>query len=155
VFDLPTSPSHRIRRRLPPTDTNRTNPMSRDAEPDIAPLLREVARRGWTLLCCGRRAQPDALAAVNRTQLWADVVVLRGHDRAAAYRALTRPDEDPLQTSRVIWHYLSDAERTLRAVLNIPPHAVASVPYPIPDECRIPEAQHRPLTIRLGHQAHS
>jgi hypothetical protein len=128
--------------------------MSRDAEPDIEPLLREMARQGWMLICCGRRAQPDALVAVNRTQFWADVVVLRGHDRAAAYRTLIQPHDDALQATRVVWHYLSDAEHTLRAVLNIPPDTVASVPYPIPDESRIPEARYRPLTIRLGRQAH-
>jgi hypothetical protein len=90
------------------------------------------------------------LAAVNRCQLWADVVVLRAHDRAAAYRTLTQPHDDPLQASSVVWHYLSDAQRTLRAVLNIPPYAAASAPYPVPEECRIPEAQRRPLIIRIG-----
>jgi len=144
----------------PPTDpaaegTNRANPVSRGAEPDIEPLLREVLRRGWMLMCCGRRTQPDALVAVHQTEFWADVVALRGHDRAAAYRALTRPHDDPLQATRVAWHYLCDAEGTLRAVLNIPPDTVASVPYPIPEQCRIPEARRRPLTIRLGRQTPS
>jgi hypothetical protein len=147
--------SHPHPTALPPTDTNRTNPVSRDAEPDLEPLLREVMRRGWTLICCGRLAQPDAIAAVHRTKHWADVVVLRGHDRAAAYRAPIKPHDDPLQASRVVWHYLCDGERTLRAVLNIPPETAALAPYPIPEQCRIPEAQHRPLTIRLGRQAHS
>jgi len=82
-------------------------------------------------------------------------VVLRGHDRAAAYRAPIRPHEDPLQATRVVWHYLCDAEATLRAVLNISPKAVAPEPYPIPEHCRLPEAQHRPVTIRFGHQTHS
>jgi hypothetical protein len=129
--------------------------VSHDAEPDIEPLVRELLRRGWTLLCCGRRTQPDALAAMHQTTFWADVVVLRGHDRAAAYRTLTQPQRDPLQASRVVWHYLSDAERTLRAVLTIPPETATSAPYPIPQQCRIPEAQHRPLTIRPGCQIHS
>lgn len=129
--------------------------MSRDAEPDIEPLLREALRRGWTLLCCGPRAQPDALAAVKRTQFWADVIVLRGHDRAAAYRTLIQPEGDPLKATQVTWHYLSNADRTLRTALNIPPAAATSAPYPIPEECRIPEAQRRPLIIRLGRQAHS
>jgi hypothetical protein len=102
---------------LPPTGTKRTNPVSRDADPDIEPLLLEVRRRGWMLICCGRRAQPDALVAVHRTEFWADVVALRGHDRAAAYRTLlVPPHNDPLQAIRIVWHYLSDAERTLRAV---------------------------------------
>jgi hypothetical protein len=128
--------------------------LSRDVEPEIEPLLREVMRRGWTLVCCGPRAHPDVLAAINRTQFWADVVVLRGPDRAAAYRTPARPHDNPLQPIHVTWHYLSDPERTLRAILNIPPAAATSAPYPIPDQCRIPEAQRRPLTIRLGRQVH-
>jgi hypothetical protein len=107
------------------------------------------------LVCCGRRAQPEALAAVHRSELWADVVVLRGHDRAAAYRTLIGPDVDPFQATCVVWHYLSDAERTLRAVLTIPPEVAASAPYPIPQQCRIPEVRQRPLIVRLGRQAYS
>jgi hypothetical protein len=84
------------------------------------------------------------LVAVQWAGFWADVVVLRCPDRAAAYRVLIGPHDDPLQATSVLWHYLSDAERTLRAVLNIPPDAVASVPYPIPEQCRIPEARRRP-----------
>jgi len=129
--------------------------MSRDAEPDIEPLLHELQQRAWTLICCGHRAQPDALAAVHRTQFYADVVVLRGHDRAAAYRTLIRPQDDPLQAARVVWHYLGDAECTLRAVLSIPPNPAPAVPYPIPEDCRLPEAQRRPVIIRIGSQPHS
>jgi hypothetical protein len=44
---------------------------------DVEPLVREVLRRQWTLVCFGRRSQPDALAAVHRDQRWTDVVVLR------------------------------------------------------------------------------
>src|SRR5262249_29059037 len=70
-------------------DPERGQSMSCDVEADLEPLLREVVRRGWTLICCGPRRQPDALVAVNRCQSWTDVVVLRGQDRAAAYRTLT------------------------------------------------------------------
>jgi hypothetical protein len=129
--------------------------MNRDAEPDIELLLRLLLQRGWMLLCCGSRTQPDSLAAVHRTQVWADVVILRGHDRAAAYRTLAQPPADPLQATRVTWHYLGDAERTLHAVLTIPPETATCKPYPTPQECHLPEAQHLPLTIRLGHQTHS
>jgi hypothetical protein len=68
--------------RPPPTGMNRTNPVNRDAEPDIEALLHELLRRKWTLLCCGHRTQPEAVAAVQRTECWADVVVLRGPDHA-------------------------------------------------------------------------
>jgi len=66
---------------------------------------------------------------VHHTQDWADVVILRGHDRAAAYRTLAQPPADPLQVTRVTWHYVNDAERTLRAVLAIPPETAACEPY--------------------------
>jgi hypothetical protein len=57
--------------------------------------------------------------------------------------------------TRVVWHYLGDAEYTLSAVLNLPPNPAPSVPYPIPDDCRLPEAQRRPLIIRINCQANS
>jgi hypothetical protein len=121
--------------------------MARD---HVEPLVREVIRRQWTLLCFGHRGQPDALAAVHRDQRWTDVVILRGHDRAAAYRTPTQPHDDALQTSWIVWHYLANAEYTLRAVLNLSPDTATATPYPIPDECRIPETNRRPIIIRPG-----
>jgi hypothetical protein len=71
--------------------------MSRDTEPDIEPLLREIRREGWML-----------------------------------------------QATQVIRHNLNDAEHTLRAVLSIPPDAVASAPYQIPESVayRRPNTDH-------------
>jgi hypothetical protein len=77
-------------------------------------------------------------------------VVLRGHDRAAAYRAILRPNDDPLDATYVLWHRLGDAASVLSAVLNLCSDDLTDVAYPIPDECRIPEIQRRPITIRLG-----
>ena len=113
-------------------------------------LVRELVRRGWTSYCFGRQDDPVALAAVHRGALWADVVVWRGHDRAAAYRTLLMTGVDPLSVDRVVWHYLSDAERTLRAALSISADAMAPVPYAIPVQCRIPEIEHRPWSMRPG-----
>ena len=117
---------------------------------DVEPLVRELLRRQWTLVCFGRRSQPDALAAMNRDERWADVVVLRGYDRAAAYRTPTGSHDDPFQASTVVWHYLANAEQTLRAVLNLSPDTATPAPYQIPEECRIPEANRRPVIIRPG-----
>jgi len=50
------------------TAPTQVSSVSHDANPDIEPLLLEVLRRGFMLICCGRRAQPDALAAVHRTE---------------------------------------------------------------------------------------
>ena len=112
--------------------------------------LHDLIRRRWTIYMCGRRAEPDAIAAVDARATWADVVVFRGHDDAAAYRTCLRPGDNPLCPARIVWHYVSDAELTLWAVLNIQTDAVATVPYPVPDSCRIPEIRRRPLTILPG-----
>jgi hypothetical protein len=112
--------------------------------------LQQVARGRWTLYVCGRAGQPDAIVAVNRSRLWADVVVLRGPDRAAAYRTLLRCGDDPLQAECVVWHFISDATTTLLAILAVESYAMHETPYAIPRECRIPEVDRRPLVIRPG-----
>lgn len=112
--------------------------------------VHDLIRRRWTIYVCGHRAEPAAIVAIERRTCWADVVVLRGHDHAAAYRTLLRPGDDPLSPARIVWHYISDAELTLWAVLNIQPDAVAALPYSVPDPCLIPEIQYRPLTILPG-----
>lgn len=98
----------------------------------------------------GDRSQPTAIVAVQRAELWADVIVLRGHDRAAAYRAPLRPTDNPLRARWVVWHYIADAVWTLRAALTITPEALSEYPYPLPDACRPPDDSQRPMTIRPG-----
>jgi hypothetical protein len=110
----------------------------------------ELVRRRWTMACMGRKDAPAAIAAYHRDGHWADVVILRGPDRAAAYRALVRPNDDPLTATEVIWHYLANAAQTLQAVLHLNPEATSVRPYPIPRDCQLPELAIRPLTIRLG-----
>ena len=102
------------------------------------------------MVCMGPRQAPAAIAAFRRDEQWVDVVILRGPDRAAAYRAPVRPDDDPLTATSVIWHYLADAARTLQAVMQLNPQVTAGRPYPIPHDCQLPELATRPLTIRPG-----
>lgn len=123
---------------------------SGDDESLVEEWLVELARRRWTTIVCGDRQEPEVLAALNRRAHWADVIILRGKDHAAAYRTLLRPGDDPLRTDRVVWHYLASAGWTIRAGLTVPASVLQQTPYPIPNECRLPEAQWRPLTIRLG-----
>jgi hypothetical protein len=138
---------HRVDASLPPV----VPPIwSRPVFGDTERLVRELVHRQWALFCFGRRDAPDAIAATCRSELWADVVVLRGHDRAVAYRALVGPQADPLAVEFVVWHYLSDAEQTLRAVLDVSPDVVRATPYPIPQECRVPERERRPVVMRPG-----
>jgi hypothetical protein len=112
--------------------------------------VHELVLRQWTAVCMGRKEAPAAIAAFHRDDHWTDVVILRGPDRAAAYRVLSRPEDDPLVATHVVWHYLADAAQTLYAVLHLGPAATAVRPYPIPRECQLPELAIRPLTIRLG-----
>jgi hypothetical protein len=121
-----------------------------DAEPDLDELLRQLVGHSWMLYAFGDRHQPTAIASVGRAPHWADVIVLRGHDHAAAYRTLVHPHDDPLAADWVVWHYLADPARTIRAALTIPLDVLGERPYPIPAECRLPEAQQRPMTIRTG-----
>jgi hypothetical protein len=117
---------------------------------EVDELLRELARRAWMLFAFGDRLQPNAIAAVSRVGHWADVVVIRGHDRAAAYRALVRHDDDPLTARWIVWHYIADPTWTIRAALTFMPSAMAERAYPAPMECWLPEAAYRPVTIRPG-----
>lgn len=114
-------------------------------------LVHELVRQRWTTVCMGRKNAPAAIAAFHRDDCWADVVILRGPDRAAAYRTRISPEDDPLTATHVIWHYLANAAQTLHAVLHLNPEAAAAHPYPIPHDCQLPELGIRPLTIRPGH----
>lgn len=116
----------------------------------VGQLIAELIRQQWVRVCFGPKTQPSAIAAIRRHQRWADVVVLRGHDRAAAYRTILGPGDDPLTAEYVLWHYIGDAAAVLGAALDLSLDIPVEASYPIPEQCRIPEAQRRPITIRLG-----
>lgn len=116
------------------------------AWPEETDLLRHLVRHGWSMYAFGRRSQPDALAAVKKAESHADVIVMWGHDRAAAYRTLGK--DEPLKAENVTWHYLGSAVPTIHAALRL---MFAYEPsYPIPPECQIPEAAWRRFTMRVG-----
>jgi hypothetical protein len=122
------------------------------ADPESAEaLIHELVARQWTMVCIGRKTAPAAIAAYHQTNHQADVIILRGPDRAAAYRAhLQGPDDNPLTANHVVWHYLANAAQTLHAILHLNPENTTTCPYPIPADCRLPELTIRPLTIRPG-----
>lgn len=106
------------------------------------------------MVCIGRKTAPAAIAAYHQNNHQADVIILRGPDRAAAYRThLLHSDDDPLTATQVVWHYLANATQTLHAILHLNPEAAATRPYPTPSDCHLPELTIRPLTIRLGAAA--
>jgi hypothetical protein len=78
----------------------------------------------------GGRSQPQAIASVTRGPHWADVIVLRGPDRAAAYRTLVRAEDDPMMAEWVVWHYLG--EGILPSALPCTSHPTCSLNARIP-----------------------
>ena len=127
-----------------------TNPESAEE------LIHELVQRQWAMVCLGRKSAPVAIAAYHQNNHHADVIILRGPDRAAAYRAhLLHPNNDPLTVTQVVWHYVANAAQTLHAILHLNPETTATRPYPIPPDCQLPELTIRPLTIRLGAGARS
>lgn len=100
-------------------------------------LLQQFAENYWAMYWFGDRRLPTAFAAVRRWRTAADVIVLRGHDRAVAYRAVG--GEDPIRAELIYWHYLGSVRDVLRSVLGLRIDADFGCPYPIPDECRVPE----------------
>jgi hypothetical protein len=118
-------------------------------------LIHELVQRRWTMVCIGRKTAPAAIAAYHQNNHQADVIILRGPDRAAAYRTLLlHPDDNPLKATHVVWHYLANAAQTLHAILHLNPVPTATRPYPTPPDCQLPELTIRPLTIRPGAAAH-
>jgi hypothetical protein len=116
---------------------------------EVGQLIAELIRQQWTRVCFGPKTQPSAIAAIRQHQCWADVVVLRGHDQAAAYRTILGPGDDPLTAEYVLWHYIGSPADVLRAALSLSWDIPVAASHPIPEQCRIPEAQRRPITIRL------
>ncbi|WP_181773799.1 hypothetical protein [Amycolatopsis pittospori] len=116
----------------------------------IDELLEELRRRRWVVYIFGPREEPEVCAAVFQWETCADVLVLRGEERASAYRVTTLPDTDVFQPALVSWQYHSTADWTLRAVLTIPPPGDVAAPIqllqPHPD-CAIPMDARQPVTI--------
>lgn len=99
---------------------------------DIDPLLAELRRRHWTIHLYGDPEQPAVFAAVHhwRPQRCADVVILRGHDRAVGYRTPTSGDSDLFAPTAVHWFVQHDtpdaAVWVLRRTLALPPPTAAA-----------------------------
>jgi len=117
-----------------------------DVWPVETELLESLGRTGWTVHVFGPRQQPVALAAVKPRLNATDVVIIRGHDRVAAFRTLET--SRPLQAEHVVWHCLGAVVTTFKALMTLADSADYGNPYPIPAECRVPELDIRPYTIR-------
>jgi hypothetical protein len=132
-----------------PGDTPTPNAGSAVVPPDdVDALLVMLVRRKFDLWYFGQARQPEAIAAVRKWGIYADVVVLRDLQRAAGYRAPCTPFGDPFHPRAVIWTYLGAAAPTLRNVLALPDIDLDLPEYPLPPECAVPEATRRPMTLR-------
>ena len=87
----------------------------------IDELLEELRRRRWVVYIFGPREEPEVCAAVFQWDTCADVLILRGEERASAFRVTTVAETDVFRPALVSWQYHSTADWTLRAVLTIPP----------------------------------
>jgi hypothetical protein len=118
---------------------------------DADQWLTELRRRHWTLHFFGDRAEPHIIGAVWQWEDCADVAILRGHDRAVAYRVPTTWDTDVFAPLWVYWWYAHSAAWALRAVLTLePPTGPAELNrmIPAPPICRVGLDERRPVTIR-------
>ncbi|CRK58667.1 hypothetical protein [Alloactinosynnema sp. L-07] len=101
---------------------------------DIDPLLAELRRRHWTIHLYGDPKRPDLFVAVHhwRSRRCADVVILRGHDRAVAYRTAVDGDSNVFAPQTVRWFTQLDnpgaAVWVLRRALTLdPPSDTAAI----------------------------
>lgn len=100
--------------------------------------LRAFKQLGWSLWGFGYRAAPVAVAALRRTQFTADVMVVRGVDDLAAYRAVSTPHMNPWAVDIVLWDIAGDTATVRQAVLSLNSDSFLRAPKIIDDACRVP-----------------
>lgn len=120
--------------------------------PEVERLLLDVMADGFTVYCCGPKAEPTALVAVYEWPQCIDLITIRDFDRITAARAPKRDNVDIFAPEVVMWAYEGPPQWTLRVLLNLvhPQHPDAPHgEYPAPPYLHIPRAEQRPMTIRL------
>jgi hypothetical protein len=117
---------------------------------DVDDVLRQLPRRGFTMLAYGDRAEPDPLVAYRRLDDHVDVMVIRSARRVGVYRAAASLDEDPLTVEAVQWCTTGGIAEMLYALLTLWPVDPAWPPYPMPPEVRelLPPPGMLPVTMR-------
>lgn len=119
-------------------------------EMPVDDVLRQLPRRGFTLLAYGDRTEPDPLVAYRRLGDHVDVLVIRGADRVGVYRAAVPADEDPLTVETVQWCTTGGIAEMLYALLTLWPVDPAWPDYAIPPEVAelLPPPGQLPVTMR-------
>jgi hypothetical protein len=110
--------------------------------------LRSLAQWGWTMVAYGDRTDPDCLVSYQRRGDHVDVLVMAGEDRCAGYRAPCWSDQDPIEVSSVVWHYLGDVATVLRWLITLPAVDPSWPQYPLPAQVPLPGKHTKRRTIR-------
>ncbi|MGH3905671.1 MAG: hypothetical protein ACRDTE_16030 [Pseudonocardiaceae bacterium] len=125
----------------------------------VARLLLGIGADGFTVYCCGAKADPAALVASYEWPHHVDLVTIRDLTRRVAAARVPKPGAgrvDVFAPGQVVWSYEGPAEPTLRAVLNLVHPAHPDAPthsYPAPCALSVPRREQRPLSIRLPSPA--
>lgn len=120
--------------------------------PEVERLLLDVVADGFTVYCCGPKAEPTALVAAYEWPQCIDLITIHDFDRITAARAPKHGNVDIFAPDVVMWAYVGPPQWTLRVLLNLvhPQHPDAPHgEYPAPPCLQIPRAEQRPMAIRL------
>lgn len=126
--------------------------------PEVERLLLDVLADGFTVYCCGPKAEPNALVAAYEWPHCIDLVTIRDFDRIIAARTPKHGDVNIFAPETVVWAYEGLPQWTLRALLHLvhPQHPDAPHDeYPAPISLRIRRAEQRPMTVRLPSPGHT
>lgn len=123
--------------------------MTNIVTPELAHLLGEIRRRGWTLLRWGPEHSPELVAAMYSWGTWSDVYLLRAEDSATGYRTPITPTTSALNPRVVVAQYHGTAVEVARDLLGLPEPSQYSPEAHSPDLlCRIPQRLPKPFLIR-------
>ena len=124
----------------------------------VEDLLADVAADGFTLYCCGPKAQPNALVACYEWSQYLDLLTIQAFDRITAARVPKHPTMDIFAPDVMVWAYEGPPQQTLRALLELahPEHPDApTTTFPAPASLQVPRVLQRPLTIRPPSPSHA
>lgn len=125
--------------------------------PELRIMVEQLRRRRWIVHLYGDPKAPTIFAAVHHwgIEQCADVLILRGHDRAVAYRVPTYDKVDVFAPEWVHWWYAQSGHPTaalwtFRAVLALsPPPCGGHIEIQTaPPFCRLDPRGQCPVTIR-------
>lgn len=113
-------------------------------------LLVAVARDGFTLRYCNGVREPTVIVGTYDWGPWVDIVVIRGIDDVVSARIPFGDGTDIFAPETIVWAYVGDARRALRALLQLPhpEHPRAPVaPVPAPRALHVPAVRQAPITV--------